>query len=146
MSAPAFPDAVVVAVDFSPCSLRALDTVLSWRRAETEITILHVIDRNLAQRIERAGLLSYAEATEKMHRHAEGEFGWLRNERPQAAFESMIVEGIPFVEIVKIATDLECSLIAMGSRGTASGVAEFLFGSTAEKVLRGARQPVLCVP
>jgi nucleotide-binding universal stress UspA family protein len=141
----AFPDAVVVAVDFSPCSLRALDTALSWRRAGTELTVLHVIDTAFSRRMEEAGICSYAEAIEKLKARAQESFTWMRNERGGAAFETMTVEGLPFLEIVKIATDLDCGLIVLGSHGSA-GVEQLLFGSTAEKVLRGARQPVLCVP
>ena len=37
-------------------------------------------------------------------------------------------------------------MIVMGVRGRSTGAEELLFGSTAEKVLRGARVPVLCVP
>jgi glycine betaine transporter len=60
--------------------------------------------------------------------------------------ETMIVVGIPFVEILKIARDLDLPLIVMGIRGQSMPAEELLFGSTAEKVLRGTRVPVLCVP
>jgi nucleotide-binding universal stress UspA family protein len=58
----------------------------------------------------------------------------------------MIVVGIPFVEILKIARDLDLPMIIMGVRGRSTPPEEILFGSTAEKVLRGTRIPVLCVP
>ena len=58
----------------------------------------------------------------------------------------MIVEGVPFVEIVKIASDLEVDMIAMGMHTGSSRLDALLFGSTAEKVLRTSRCPVLCVP
>ena len=48
---------------------------------------------------------------------------------------------------VKIARDLDLPMIVIGMRGrTSPPDEEVLFGSTAEKVLRGARVPVLCVP
>jgi nucleotide-binding universal stress UspA family protein len=50
------------------------------------------------------------------------------------------------VEILKIARDLDLPLIVMGIRGQSMPAEELLFGSTAEKVLRGTRVPVLCVP
>jgi glycine betaine transporter len=145
MSEATFPDAILVAVDFSPSALRALDLVLGWRREKVEITVLHVVDGELSQRIERLGIASRAEAISKMRARAEEELSWLKKERG-ASFETMVVEGMPFVEIVKIANDLDCGLIAMGSRGPAAGVTEFLFGTTAEKVLRASQRPVLCVP
>jgi nucleotide-binding universal stress UspA family protein len=61
--------------------------------------------------------------------------------------ESMVVVGKPFTEILRIAADLRFSLIVMGIRGRhEGGIEEILFGSTAEKVLRAARIPVVCVP
>ncbi len=60
--------------------------------------------------------------------------------------EKMIVVGLPFVEILKIARDLDLPMIVMGIRGQSTPAEELLFGSTAEKVLRGTRVPVLCVP
>ena len=60
--------------------------------------------------------------------------------------ERMVVIGVPFVEILKIARDLDLPMIVMGMRGRALPPEEVLFGSTAEKVLRGSRVPVLCVP
>ena len=145
MSEPAFPDAVVVAIDFSPCSLRALDTALSWRRPGTELTVLHVIDTAFVRRMEEEGICPYADAIGRLKARAQESFAWVKNERDPAAFETMTVEGLPFLEIVKIASDLDCGLIVLGSHG-GSGMEQLLFGSTAEKVLRGARQPVLCVP
>jgi nucleotide-binding universal stress UspA family protein len=48
---------------------------------------------------------------------------------------------------LRIAADLDFSLIVMGIRGRhQGGIEEILFGSTAEKVLRAARIPVVCVP
>jgi nucleotide-binding universal stress UspA family protein len=61
--------------------------------------------------------------------------------------ESMVVVGKPFAEILRIAVDLHFSLIVMGIRGRhQGGIEEILFGSTAVKVLRAARIPVVCAP
>ena len=46
----------------------------------------------------------------------------------------------------RVARDLDLPMIVMGVRGRSSPPEELLFGSTAEKVLRGTRVPVLCVP
>lgn len=139
------PGAVLVAVDFSACSLRALDAVLPWLRAGSEVTVLHVLDSELARRIEHAGLLTYADAIAHMRAKAERELNRLVQEKAPHTFETMIVEGVPFVEIIKIANDLDSDLIVLGSHGH-TGVTELFFGGTAEKVLRGGRRPVLCIP
>ena len=58
----------------------------------------------------------------------------------------LTVIGVPFIEILKIARDLDLPMIVMGVKGRSTPPEEVLFGSTAEKVLRGARVPVLVVP
>jgi nucleotide-binding universal stress UspA family protein len=137
------PNALLVAVDFSPASLRALDAALAWWASGADVTVLHVIDTDLAERVERHGVCTAAEAIARQRRRAEESLGELRN---RGELETMVVEGVPFVEILKIATDLACDLIVIGSRAADGDLGELLFGSTAEKVLRGAGRPVLCVP
>jgi nucleotide-binding universal stress UspA family protein len=76
---------VLVAVDFSQNSLRAIEFALSLVGRDGEVYLLHVIDSDFAERISQEG----------------------------------------FDEV-----DLE----------------ELIFGSTAEKVVRASRIPVICVP
>ena len=137
--------AILVPIDFSPGSLRALDAALALRPAEGEVTVLHVIDTDLARRIDSLGLGAYADVVARMRARAEEECGWLTKEKA-AGCELMVVEGVPFVEILKIAVDLAVDLIALGVRGNSAPLTELLFGGTAERVLRTAQCPVLCVP
>jgi nucleotide-binding universal stress UspA family protein len=138
-------EAVLVALDFSSGSRRALEQTLSWC-ARSEITALHVVDSEFAQRAEAAGVATAADVVARLRVRAEEEFRWLQQEKGAEAFVPMIVEGIPFVEIVKVANDLQVDLIAIGTTRAATRVDQLLFGSTAEKVLRASRCPVLCVP
>jgi nucleotide-binding universal stress UspA family protein len=139
------PQALLVAIDFSPSSRRALDLALGWWSG-AEITALHVVDTVFTARVESEGLGASAATIAKMRARADEEFGWLLQEKGADAFAPMIVEGTPFVEIVKIAKDLEVDLVVMGMHRAALRVDELLFGSTAEKVLRTSSSPVLCVP
>ena len=77
---------------------------------------------------------------------AEDEIAGLVADRAAERVETMVVVGEPFVEIVKIANDLDCDLIVIGIHGSGGRIKDLLFGGTAEKVLRGASRPVLCVP
>ena len=139
-------DELLVAIDFSPCSLRALDAALEWRRGGTELTLLHVLDRIVIDQITWIGLGTADEVLARMRTRAENELARLVSERAVAGVETMVVVGEPFVEIVKIANDLECDVIFIGIHGREAGLKQLLFGGTAEKVLRGANRPVLCVP
>ena len=139
------PQALLVAMDFSPSSRRALDMCLAWRPA-AEVTALHVVDTEFVARIEAHGLGAGPELIAHLRARADEEFSWLAEEKGAAAFSPMLVEGVPFVEIVNIANDLEVDIIVMGMHRTTSRLNQLLFGSTAEHVLRTSRCPVLCVP
>jgi nucleotide-binding universal stress UspA family protein len=140
------PEALLVALDFSPCSIRALDVALAWRSATAEVTVLHVIDTTLLDQIDGLGLGNRDDALARLRTRADDNLAQLLAERAAERVESMIVVGEPFVEIAKIANDLECDLVVLGIHGTGSRIKELLFGGTAEKLLRASSRPVLCVP
>ncbi|MFB3766078.1 MAG: universal stress protein [Methanotrichaceae archaeon] len=58
--------------------------------------------------------------------------------------ETMIIEGRPAEDIIKLAEDSKMDVIVMGSIGK-TGIEKFLLGSVAEKVVRGSKVPVLVV-
>jgi len=64
--------------------------------------------------------------------------------RGAVEIETRLVEGVPWHEIIETAKAQGCDLIVMGTQGR-SGVAHFLVGSVAEKVVRKAECPVLTV-
>ena len=59
-------------------------------------------------------------------------------------YETGIVSGIPYEEIIKRADKEDASLIVMGTQGR-KGIDHLLFGSTAERVVRNAKCPVMTV-
>jgi nucleotide-binding universal stress UspA family protein len=115
---------------------------------EGDLTLLHVVDEDFIEQAVAAGMGSTEDLRARLKEQAEGNFAGVLEglETGQVTIEKMIVVGIPFVEILKIARDLDLPLIVMGIRGQSTPAEELLFGSTAEKVLRGTRVPVLCVP
>jgi len=51
------------------------------------------------------------------------------------------------VEVLRLARELAFQAIVMGTHGrNAEAIEQVLFGSTTERVLRGANVPVICVP
>lgn len=139
------PEAILVATDFSDASLRALETALSWRREGAEITLLSVVDTDLVQAIRDSGLTVAEDPAEGLADDANRRLSRLIAERGLQNVQAMVVHGQPFVEIVKVANDLDLDLIILGRSGH-SDVEHILFGGTAEKVLRAATRPVLCIP
>ena len=139
---------ILVPVDFSPCSLNAVRAAIGIAAPDGDLTLLHVIDENFVQDTVAAGLGISDDIKARLRERAEIDFTTLLDgiEADEVDIERMIVFGSPFVEILKIARDLDLPMIVMGVRGRSTPPEELLFGSTAEKVLRGTRIPVLCVP
>jgi nucleotide-binding universal stress UspA family protein len=94
MTATAPFGAILVPTDFSPPSLRALDVAASLRPPDGEITLLHVIDTELAARAHKLGLASREEVIAKMRARAQEECAWLSKERA-SDFEVMVVKACP---------------------------------------------------
>jgi universal stress protein A len=139
---------ILIPVDFSPCSVNALRVALGMAAPDGDLTLLHVIDEHFIEEAVSASLGQSDEIRERLRQHAESNFEAMLQDLNvgQVEVEKMIVVGSPFVEILKIARDLDLPLIVMGVRGRSAPPEEILFGSTAERVLRGSRIPVLCVP
>lgn len=58
--------------------------------------------------------------------------------------EAVVVQGVPFVEIIKASKDYVIDLIVLGTHGR-TGLSHAIMGSVAEKVVRKAPCPVLTV-
>jgi nucleotide-binding universal stress UspA family protein len=58
--------------------------------------------------------------------------------------EKVVHKGVPYEEIIKFAADNKIDMIVMGTYGRV-GLERFIFGSTAERVVRKAPCPVMTV-
>lgn len=139
---------ILVPMDFSACSVNALRVAVGMAAPEGDLTLLHVVDEEFIEAAVVAGMGSTEDIRQRLKELAEVNFSSVLEgiETGKVNVEKMIVVGLPFVEILKIARDLDLPMIVMGIRGQSTSAEELLFGSTAEKVLRGTRIPVLCVP
>src|SRR5262245_35305829 len=140
---------ILVPIDCSSGSLRALDYALAMVDPGGEVYLLHVIDVDFVARMSAEGFCDAETARTRMQQKADAQLQEIaeRHASSDIRLESMVVIGKPFAEILRIAADLDFSLIVMGIRGQhRGGIEEILFGSTAEKVLRAVRIPVMCVP
>ena len=139
---------ILVPMDFSPCSVNALKVAIGMAEPEGDLTLHHVVDEEFIHGVVAAGMGTTEDIRNRLKEQAEASFSSVLEgmQTGQVSIEKMIVVGLPFVEILKIARDLDLPMIVMGIRGQSTPAEELLFGSTAEKVLRGTRVPVLCVP
>jgi nucleotide-binding universal stress UspA family protein len=139
-------DDILVPTDFSESSSRALDYALSMASPEGEIYLLHVIDSDFLEEVSRNEIASVESVQQKLRQRAEETLDQIIsksscNEATTAKLNKMVV-----VEILRIAKDLDFSLIVMGIRGKKGSIEKLFFGSTADKVLRATHIPVVCVP
>lgn len=146
--------AILVPVDFSPCSDEAFRVACQMARlCGAKVLVLHVIDTSTLAAFNRLGLLAVpsdaASQRRRLRHHARSKVRELLESSAATDIKvaRLIVEGAPFVEIAKVARTEGVDLVVMGSYGGRSGsVDKIFFGSTAEKVVRTAGCPVLTVP
>lgn len=138
---------ILVPVDFSECSKHAFSYALDVARASgARLYLLHVLDSDLIASVSSYGVKEDG-LRRRMEDYARRSFEEMLKEGTEGVDILRIVEeGIPFLHILRRAKDIDVDMIIMGSSGTSSPLQRIFFGSTVEKVLKGAHVPVLCVP
>ena len=136
---------ILVPTDFSACSKKALAYAVPYAREfGASIILFHVAD------LADVGWEFSSPETASLKKRGTGsakkELAELaRREIPKCIkTETVVSAGQPFVEIVNHAAALEVDLIIMATHG-ATAPLDFCVGSTAERITRYARCPVLIV-
>jgi len=148
---------ILVAIDFSENSDHAFNLAVTIATAfNSRLVVLHVID-NLT--FYEGGLyMSYP----SIYPYSSIDTVQLGKELEEGAkammtkfcetrledfpcYASSIETGTPFSEIIRTADETAAAMIVLGTHGR-SGFGRLVFGSTAERVVRGAHCPVLTVP
>lgn len=138
---------ILFANDFAETSEEVFDYALSMaKKFDAKLLIVHVINEPVDLRGFYVPHISFenlekeiAEGAEKMMEK------FCRTKVKEFTnYETFILSGIPYEEIMKKADEAQASLIVMGTHGR-RGLDHMLFGSTAERVVRGAGCPVLTV-
>lgn len=138
---------ILYPTDFSDLSEKALKYILQLKKAGTEeVVVLHVIDRNAIRVFSKLYWEEFSIADLKLREKAQIALQPIEEELEGNGFrvKILVVEGIPFREILK--TEMEENVFAtvIGAHG-ASNVEEMLLGSVSEKVIRKAQKPVLVI-
>jgi nucleotide-binding universal stress UspA family protein len=139
-------DRILVPTDFSESSRPAAQYARELaRRFAAQVDLVTVVDPTLLIAASAGSPVPQAiledreaGAVRDLEKWPDSEFG----EELQVHRE--VLQGIPFVEIVRYARANSIDLIVMGTHGR-SGLTHVLIGSVAERVVRKANCPVLVV-
>jgi nucleotide-binding universal stress UspA family protein len=135
---------VICGVDFSTASAKALRSAAAIaRQGRGQLVVLFVEHAMLAAAAKVAGDRrgSTASTTSALERFVNKALR--RTARPR--LEVALSVGDAAEEILKVAARRHANLVVLGTRGIGHA-ARLLLGSTAERVLRQSRVPVLAVP
>ncbi|WP_303721079.1 universal stress protein [Malonomonas rubra] len=138
---------ILVAVDFSDSSDNAFQLALSMaQKFSAHLVILHVINEPVDLRGFYVPHISYEKLEEEIAEGAEKMMqSFCRMHIDDFTdYETRIVPGMPFEKILEQADKADAELIVLGTHGR-TGLDHVLFGSTAEKVVRKSKLPVLTV-
>ena len=138
---------ILLPVDGSECALRAVDHLIAhsaWFRDVPEVHLLHVhapipIGRVQAHIGKETLQAYYLEESQALLLEAQKKL-----DAAGRSHTTHIHVGQPAEVIVKMASELGCDLIVMGTHGR-SGIAGLVMGSVASRVLHLATCPVLLV-
>jgi nucleotide-binding universal stress UspA family protein len=141
-------NSLLVPTDFSPMSRAAFEQAIKLANGdEPTVIVLHVIDSSLVDFADKHDLGPKDKIIQQMRAQAQKE---MESYAPIAGspvdVKTMITEGTPFLEIIEKARDLLVNAVVIGKVGTRGELEKLLFGSTAEKVIRGCPCPVIVLP
>ncbi len=137
---------ILCPIDYSIFSERALTYAIEFaKKYQTKLYLIHVLDIRIYD-INDPELYSVniveKETIDKLRERL------LRcvNEETKGriSVEAIIVQGVPFSEIIKASKEYKIDLIVLGTHGR-TGLSHAIMGSVAEKVVRKAPCPVLTI-
>ena len=140
---------ILYPTDFSEHSPRCIDYILHIRECGVEeVIVLHVMDKRVIVygSIMSDSTLDEESLIQNCTKTVKDKLAEIVKPFQDAGLKcrTLIRLGEPFSEIIKAAEDVDASLVVLGHRGH-SLAEELLLGSTAEKVARKCKRPVLLV-
>jgi nucleotide-binding universal stress UspA family protein len=135
---------VVVGIDFSEASLRALETALNLELAENgRLYLVHVVDGPVST-VPPFGELTHLEPDVREGLDEKLKEFIPENYQALDHIETVILHGPPSRQLAQFAESVSAEMIVTGTRGL-TGLSRILLGSTAEHLLRVAPCQVLVV-
>ena len=143
-SRPVTLERILVPVDFSDCSLDALEyAAVMAQQAKASVMLLHVLEPvSYGLDFDLGHIRSREDVRESWTKRLDELAA--THQHPNMPIEFRLRGGVPADSILDAAQTLPCDLIVMGTHGR-RGISHTISGSVAETVLRKARCPVVAV-
>jgi nucleotide-binding universal stress UspA family protein len=150
-ASPLFKD-IVCAIDFSECSMRALEYACSLaQEADAHLTVLHVVEvpSNLDPDVHETTLAGPPSLAAYIAAVGDERRARLKDAVPErvkgyCTVDTQLSSGSPYREILRVASERSSDLVVIGIHGRHPADLLF-FGSTAQHVVRRAACPVLTI-
>jgi nucleotide-binding universal stress UspA family protein len=138
------PQKILVPIDFSETSAKAVQYGSEFARTfGAELTLCYVFEPPIMPMAVGFGAMPPVMMDEIRPKIQERLDGYVsENVHEKVKVDTKMLDGTPFVEIVRYARDAGKDLIIMPTHGR-SGIAHMFLGSTTERVVRKAPCPVL---
>jgi nucleotide-binding universal stress UspA family protein len=140
------PQRILVPVDFSETSTRALDYAIELAKLlNAKITVLHAYEFPIVGFPDGA-LMASGEVAAKLANAAQAGLDKMVSDRAERGvpLEKLLREDTPWRAVNHVADEMDADLIIIGTHGR-TGLARALLGSVAENVIRTATRPVLSI-
>jgi nucleotide-binding universal stress UspA family protein len=139
---------ILVPVDFSDASAAVFARARALVNGEKPVIILlRVVDPSFAELAQTNGLGTREEVLRRMRTRAELELNEMAAAAgPSVEISTVLSEGVPFYEIVQRAEEFDVDAVVIGKKGARDVNEALFFGSTAERVVRACKRPVIVLP
>ena len=114
---------------------------------DSEIVVVHAIDPLIVNQVVELGVGDHDSVLKSMRENSlEKLKRYSETSSDSTHVDVLVCEGDPFFEIIRKAEDFAVDAIVMSKLGHRDLAKSLLFGSTAEKVIRGSKKPVIVLP
>ncbi|MDO3379302.1 universal stress protein [Geoalkalibacter halelectricus] len=138
---------ILYATDFSESSDFAFEYALTLaKKFEARLLLVHVVNEPVDLRGFYVPHISFDKLEEEIQEGAKKmmEKFCRKHLGDYSNYETFVLPGVPYDEIIKKGQEEHADLILMGTHGR-TGLDHVLFGSTAEKVVRKSPIPVMTI-
>lgn len=141
-------NSLLVPTDFSEHSWAAFQHAQQMiDDKDSEIVVVHAIDPSVVAQMVEINVGDHDEVLKSIRRNAMDRLAKYSEATTKSTkIDVLVCEGIPFIEIVRKSQDFAVDAIVMSKLGQRNEANSLLFGSTAEKVIRTSKKPVIVLP